>query len=303
MRIVIIPSDRKVGARYVENAATYSERVERLIKRIAASPWVERLAKFGYLSKGAVYLLVGALAVMAAADVVKRPAGTRAAFKTIIAQPFGRFLLASIAVGLVGFILRRFVQMFVEPPTTREEKRTVRVARRIRYGFSGLIHAGIALTALQLMLGLGITNRDGTTWTQDWTIFLMALPFGRWLVFFAGLFVIGMGIGQFYLAFTGKFKVNLKLEEMSERAKRWMMLCGRAGYAARGTVFEVIGVFLLQAAWIADASEAQGLSGALQFLEGQPYGAFVLFTVAAGFFAYGVYLIFAAWYLRLIAVH
>jgi hypothetical protein len=28
-----------------------------------ASPWVERLARFGYVTKGAVYIVVGALAV------------------------------------------------------------------------------------------------------------------------------------------------------------------------------------------------------------------------------------------------
>lgn len=193
---------------FKENAARDTGRVEGVFRRIAASPWVERLAKLGFASKGAVYLLVAVLTVIAAADVAKHPAGTRAAFNAIVAQPFGRFLLASVAAGLVGFILRRFVQVFIEPPgPEREVKRAVRVAKRIGYGFSGLVHTGIALTALQLVLGLGIKNRDGMTWTQDRTSFLMAQPFGCWLVALAGLIVIGVGIGQFYLLKSDGLKV------------------------------------------------------------------------------------------------
>lgn len=278
--------------------------MERVFKRIAASPWVERLAKLGYASKGVVYLLVGLMTAMAAINVVKHPAGKRAVFKTIVVQPFGRFLLASVAVGLVGFVLRRFVQMFIEPPHVgREMKRTTRIAKRIGYGFSGLVHIGITLTALQLMLGLGFKNRGGSTWTQDWTGFLMAQPFGRWLVAVAGLIVMGVGIGQFYLAYTGRFSVDLKLERMSGKAKTWTMRCGRFGFAARGAVFQVIGVFLIQAARTADPMQARGLGGALQTLEQQPYGALVLLSVAIGFTAYAIYMIVAARYLRFIAAY
>lgn len=300
-------SNRKVSAVEVENVTRYADgvkRVEAVIKRIAVSPWVERLAKLGFASKGVVYLLVGFLTVMAAIDVAKHPAGTRAAFRTIVAQPFGRFLLASIAVGLVGFILRRFVQVFVEPPATgREVKRTVRIAKRIGYCLSGLAHIIIAATVLQLMLGLSIKTRDRMTPTQDWTTFLMAQPFGRWLVLLAGLVVIGVGLGQFYLAYTERFSADLKLDEMNERAKRWTMLIGRVGFAARGAVFQVIGFFLIQAARTDDPMRARGLGGALQILEQQPYGAFVLIVVAVGFMAYGVYMTLAARYLRLIAAH
>ena len=90
------------------------QKAEGVIERITVSPWIERLAKLGYASKGVVHLLVGVLTVMAAVGVINRPAGTRAVFKTIAAQSFGRFLFASIAIGLISFIIRRFVQMFVE---------------------------------------------------------------------------------------------------------------------------------------------------------------------------------------------
>lgn len=196
------------------------------------------------------------------------------------------------------------MQVFVETSQTkRDVKPTVRIAKRIGYGFSGLIHTVIALTALQLMLGLGIKNRDGMTPTQDWTSFLMAQPLGRWLVLVAGLVVIGVGLGQFYLAFTGRFRADLKLEQMSERARAWTMRSGRIGFAARGVVFQVIGFFLIQAARAADPMQARGLGGALQVLEQQSYGASVLWIVALGFMAYGVYMTLAARYLRFLAIN
>jgi len=69
---------------------------------------------------------------------------------------------------------------------------------------------------------------------------------------------------------------------------------------ARGVVFGIIGLFLIQAAWRARAEEARGLGGALRALEQQPYGPYVLGAVALGLVAYGLYMFVEARYRRMI---
>ena len=87
-----------------------------------------------------------------------------------------------------------------------------------------------------------------------------------------GAAIVGAGLYQFYAAYKAKFTEELKLHEMSAREKTWATRSGRLGYAARGVVFGVIGVFLVQAALQSDPDEARGLGGALQALALQPFG-------------------------------
>lgn len=68
-----------------------------------ASLWVERLGRFGYVSKGVVYGIVGLLAAQAAFGRGGKTTDTQGALQTIVNQPFGKFLLALVAIGLIGF--------------------------------------------------------------------------------------------------------------------------------------------------------------------------------------------------------
>ena len=61
----------------------------------------------------------------------------------------------------------------------------------------------------------------------------------------------------------------------------------RAGYAARGVVYLIIGALALYAAFA--GGQAEGSSGALTFLSRQPFGAVLLSIVAAGLFAYALW--------------
>lgn len=80
-----------------------------------ASPWVERIARFGYVAKGTVYAMLGILTAQAAIGVRGTPDGTEGVLVEILRQPFGQFLLAIAAVGLAGYVTWRFVQVFVDP--------------------------------------------------------------------------------------------------------------------------------------------------------------------------------------------
>jgi hypothetical protein len=129
---------------------------------------------------------------------------------------------------------------------------------------------------------------------------LLEQPFGQWLVGAVGLGFIAFAVSQFYKAYTAKFRENLNTNEMDEKTETFATRAGQAGLSARGVVFGIIGVFLIQAALNSNASEARGLSGALRALEQQSYGQWVLGIVALGLIAYGLYMFVLARYRRII---
>jgi len=256
------------------------------------SVWVERLARFGYASKGVVYGIVGLLAAQAAFGTGGRTTDTRGALQTLLTQPFGKLLLALVAIGLIGYVLWRFVQAIKDPENKGTDAKGL--AQRIGYAINGLIYASLAVSAVRLIQGSGSSSNSNST--EDWTGRLLSQPFGQWLVGTIGVFIIGLGFYQFYKAFTAKFKRKLNLTELSDTERKWVMAICRFGLLARGVVFCIIGWFLIQAATQFDASAAGGLDEALQTLAQQPYGSWLLGIVALGLVAYGIYLLIQARY-------
>ena len=254
--------------------------------------WIERLARFGYASKGVVYFIVGLLALQAAFTRGGKTTGREGALKTLVQQPFGHFLLALVGIGLMGYAIWRFVEAIKNPENKGNDLKGI--ATRLAYVGNGLAYAALAWTAVEIIIGKA--NSGNSDSKQDWTARLLSQPFGQWLVGTIGAGVIAFGCYYFYKAITAKFRRKLHLSELSNAGREWVIVVCRFGLAARSIVFFLIGWFVIEAAYMAQASQVGGLDEALETLAAQPYGAWLLMIVALGLMAYGVYMLIQARY-------
>ena len=269
-------------------------------EQLAVNNWVRRMAQLGYAAKGLLYVIVGGTAVMAVLSMGRRVRGTGGALNFLLTSPFGRLGVAFIALGLFGFVLRRFIQIFVSPTVGQRPAPLKRVSRRIGYVFSGLGHLGIALTALELALGL--RSRSGGSSMKVWMPLLQASELlGVSLIRLAGLAIVGFAIFQFYLAISRRFEVDLRTEDMSYEVKRVTYGFGIVGHVGRGVAFLISGGVLVYAGWFAADIETGGLTQTLRTFQSAPFGIWIFLAVAAGLAAFGIYLVLAALHLRLIA--
>jgi hypothetical protein len=243
---------------------------------------IERIARFGYGARGVVYGIVGALALLAALGHGGRAGDSKDALRTVLVGPFGAVLVGVIALGLVGFALWRFVEGVTD--ADRRGTSAKGLAVRAAHMVSAAVYLGLAASAASLSLGLGMSGGDGV---HDGTAWLLAKPFGRWLVGLGGLAVIGGGFGFLGKAWRGEVTERLDLDARAR--DRWAGPVGRFGYAARGCAFLIIGGFLVAAAWHQRSSDAKGLAAAFALLREQPYGWFLLGVVAAGHAAFGAF--------------
>ena len=270
-------------------------RAERSAEQAArhASPWLERLARLGYVAEGVVYVVVGALAVGVAVGIGGRTTDERGALEAIGTQPLlGRVLLISVALGLASYALWQLVQAVADPDGEGHDARGI--AKRVGHGFRALVRVGLAFTAGRLVL-----ESTGGGSVQDWTALLLAQPFGRVLLTGVGTAIVGYGGNQLYQAYLADFHEYLKLGEMSVEMEKWVTRGGRFGLASRGVAFGIVGLFLVLAAWRYDSSQAQGLGGALQELLRQPFGPWILCVVAFGLAAYGLLMFGVARYRKI----
>lgn len=267
------------------------------LQQAVSNPWMEKLARLGYAARGVVYFVIGLLAAQAAFGVGGKTTDSKGALQTIVTQPFGKFLLSLVTVGLIGYALWRTVETFFAPEHAHQHRQGAKqIARRLGYAVSALSYFVLAATAIKLILGSGGSSNNST---KDWTARFLSQPFGQWLVGLVGLLIIGLGFYELYKAYKGKFRKHLNLSMISPQQRTWAIILGQVGIAARGIVFATIGVFLTQAALAFDPNRAKGLGEALAALAAQPFGRWILGGVALGLIAYSIYSLIEARYRQL----
>ncbi len=257
--------------------------------------WIERLARFGYATKGSVYILIGILAITAAFTTGGKKTGTRGVLHTIAAQPLGQFLLILITVGFIGYTLWRFVQAIQDPD--HKGTNTKGLVTRAGYLIKGFIYGSLAFNAA--LLATGSSNSSSGNSKQDWTARVLAQPFGQWLVGTLGAVIIGIGLYRIYKAYHTKFRKDLNLRELNLTQEKFIVNICRFGIMARGVIFMMLGFFFIQAARQFDPNEVRGLDGTLQTVAQQPFGKFLLAIFALGLIAYGIYMGVQARYRRI----
>lgn len=256
-----------------------------------ASDWVERFARFGFATKGTVYLIIGGVAAWAALWEGVETEGQRGAIEEIGRQPFGRVLLGVAALGLGCYAVWRFLQAIFD--TDREGRGWRGGIVRLGYAVSGLVYLILMSTAATIVFD--VAGFVGDEPEEEWTRWLLGLPLGPWIVGGVGAVVIGVGIEHFHRAYRFRFMRKYDRRELPHGARRPLLRIGQFGFAARGVTFCIIGGFLVLAAVQFDPSRVKDLGEALEVIAAQPYGPALLGLVAAGFLAYGVYCFSHAW--------
>ena len=249
--------------------------------------WTERIARIGYFAKGVVYFCVGLFSAMAGFSGRARASDSREAIETIGEQPFGQVLLGALAAGLICFVIWRLIEGILAPGDHRSGFKAI--TARVRALFSAAVYSGIALAAIRGLMGGSSGGGGGDSTARDSTAKLMATPYGSWSVILLGIGLIGYGLYQWLRVYRGSYQRKLSLSTLSPEQHEWVLrICG-FGLSARGLIFGIIGVFLVQAGMQSDPGEARGLSGALNSLRATEYGPSLFAVVALGLAAYGVY--------------
>lgn len=273
-----------------QHAKSEAKQTARGVRNAAANPWVERLERFGYLTRGLVYATIGVLALQLALGSGGKTTTQSGAIATLGSQPFGKALLIVIVLGLAGYSLWGFVRAIFDPLHRGNDFKGI--VARLGFAFSGVSYGLLLIPALQFLTNQGARPEAGNS--ADLSVRLFKLPFGMWLVAGFGLLWIGMGLGQMYTAYKVAFMQDFQVNKMSAPERMWATRLGQIGYAARGIVFAVVGALIVQAALTHNPSQPQGFDAALLKLAQAPYGTLLLGGVALGLVVFGIYSAFAA---------
>lgn len=233
------------------------------------------LVRLGYAARGVVYLVLGYLALTAAAQA---EGGGTAVFDMLENVPLGTLVLWLMAIGLLSYAAFKAVSAVWD--VQRRGTDAGGLAHRAGDGASALAHAILAYAAFQYASGSPDRASGGGQESQT-AGSVLELPLGEVVV---GLVGLGFLVGAFLQArhaVTAQFMASV-----SSRAPAAVEPIGRFGHAARALVFAVIGWSLLQSAWFDSEAQVKGLGEAIVSLRGEG----TLFTLMAlGLLAFGLY--------------
>jgi len=280
----------------MEFPARTVQRPRAAVKQAVSQPVLEFLERVGYIARGVLYVVMGALALGLALGSGGKATDQSGSLATLAGGTFGKVLLLVFVVGLGAYSLWGFVRAILDP--LHRGDHAAGIAERLGFAWSGIAYAGLALFALELFIGTHRAASQGSTESQIARI--LAYPAGEWAVTVIGLVSIGVGLGQFYMAYTAKFKQDMKREEMTKAQEDLVNGLGRLGFVARGITFTLVGWFVFQAGLHRDPTRARGFGGAFTFLLSQPYGHLLLGLVAIGFIALGLHSFAAGRWMRLL---
>lgn len=255
----------------------------RAASRTADNPLLEGVARAGFIGYGLVHLLVAWLALQIAFGQSAGSSDQAGALSELARQPYGRFLVIAIAVGLVAMALWQALEAAVGH---RRDRGRERMFERIASAGRTVMYAYVAWTGFKVVTE---AKSSGTEQQQTATAQLMSSTGGRWLVALIGVAITAIGIGLVIYGLVKRFEKHLMTARMSARTRRLSRRLGVAGYAAKGTVYAIAGVLVVAAAATYDAEKSSGLDGALRTLAAQPYGGFLLTLMALGIAAFAAF--------------
>ena len=264
-------------------------------RRAITSNPLEALTRIGFIGYGLFHLAVAWLAVQIAAGRPRDEGDQSGAFRTLAAQPFGRFLLVIVIVGLAAMAVWQLLLALVGH---QAEQGKQRVAERVASAGRTVVYAALAWTAVRVFAG---NPTSSAAQQEQATAGIMAHGSGRFLVGLIGLGVLALGIGMAVYGARHQFERKLTTGRMSRTTRSTARRLGQVGYIAKGVAFGIVGVLLLDAAVTSNPAKSRGLDAALHTLVGRPYGPFLLVLVALGFLAFGVYCFLQARYRKVTA--
>ena len=239
-------------------------------------------ARLGLVARASIYLLIGVLSILVAAGHSTAETDQWGAMQQLNRSTLGHVLLWVVALGLAGYALWRFSEAVFG--VAGEGKKA---GPRLKSFARGCVYTVIAFMAFEVAAGRGVRSQAGRQITL--TAQVMRHTGGRVAVALVGAAVAVVGAILVYEGATGKFEKYLDLSRAPAVTRRIVKIIGVVGTVARGALFALAGIFVIQAAWDYEPKKAAGLDGALRSLRDTAVGPWLLGVVALGLVAFGLY--------------
>jgi uncharacterized membrane protein len=261
---------------------TTTTRASGTARRASESPAARALARAGLAARGVLYILIGWVAILVAVgQTSSNHANQQGALQLLARQPYGLVSLWLLGIGFAGYALWRLSEAAFG--VTGEG---TGAGPRLKSLVRGLVYAFFAYLTFQIIAG---TAGNQSKKQQDLTAKVMHHTGGQVVVGLVGAVIAIVGVALVLEGLRRKFLKHLQTSQMSPQTRRTVERLGAIGTTARGVVFALAGILVIDAAITYKPAKAGGIDKALLTLRNQPFGEFLLILGALGLIIFGIY--------------
>ncbi|MCK8493521.1 MULTISPECIES: DUF1206 domain-containing protein [Spirosoma] len=252
---------------------------------------IERLAKASYIAKAVFYGSIAVFTAKFAFGERNADPSRKQVLEQLTISPFGKVLIAFIAVALAGHTLWRLFEIWNDP--YKKGNGPGGWLYRLNYTLSAITYGGLGFTAVKLLLGKGSGDDNQK---QIWVAKLLQIEGGDWLVILVGsIFITWAGI-QFYKGLSGCVYKGLQLEGVNRIGKGFLWLCGLVGFLTVGSTLAGTGWYLIKGALAKDPHWVKNMDDIIKAVKTLPGGWGLQLGVATGFLLMGCFMLAMARY-------
>jgi hypothetical protein len=244
------------------------------------------LARAGLVARGIIYVLIGWLAILIAADHSSQQADQQGALQLLAGKSYGLVTLVLLGIGFAGYALWRLSEAAFGVVGDGSD-----AGPRLRSLARAVIYAFFAYLTFQV---IGGKQGSQSSRQQDLTAKVMQHSGGLVLIGVVGAVIVIAGVVLIIEGVKRKFLKYLQTGQMRRQTRRVVEWLGVIGTVARGAVFALAGVLVIDAAITHDPAKSGGIDKALLTLRDQPSGVFLLVLAALGLITFGAYGLFEA---------
>lgn len=244
----------------------------------------ETMARVGFAGRGILYIIIGYVALR-----YREASDAPEVLRSLHESAIGDIVLLLVALGLLGYGLWRLVEGALDLDDKGDDAKGLLL--RTAHLLSGLLHIGLGGYALSVLIGGSDSDSGGDSGSEQAAGWILDVPGGYVAIAVLSAALVATGLYQFLSAWRLDF-----LKHLLPRAARsqWVAWIGRLGYAARGIVFVLIGLFFWNAATTGQKNEAGGMGEALAWLDKDQ-----LVVVGVGLLLFGIFCLVEAIYRRI----
>jgi len=261
--------------------STAIPRAERQGRRASETPAAHLLARAGLTARGIIYILIGWVAVLVAIGQGAHEADQTGALQLLAGKPYGTASLWLLGIGFAAYALWRLSEAAFGVTGDRNG-----AGPRLKSLGRAVVYAGFAYLTLQVITG---AQSSQARRQEDATAKVMQHPGGRWLVGIIGLVIVVIGLVLVSEGVRRKFTKYLQTSQMSPRTRSVVTWLGVIGTVARGVVFGLAGILVVDAAVTHSPGKSGGIDKALLTLRNEPFGPALLLAAALGLVVFGIY--------------
>jgi hypothetical protein len=270
---------------------------EGVAEEVVRHPWIRSLTKFGFYTKGLLFIVIGISAIALATGLRGgRIADPMGAMSAIAQMTFGRVLLLLIVAGAVGHGLWNILRGVADVDNKGKGVMAI-IQRSLSVGI-GIFYFFLAATALEIIFSNRGTVENGHA-EQYVTWIFLSIPLGALIVLIIAIgFIVAAG-NECYTGFTGKFLETYRSWQLSPAVEKLVLTLGVISFPTRALLYVLTGYFFFLAANLNDPYQAEGMDGALLALAQSRFGEILLFVSGFGLVCHGILAFFEAKYRRI----